>query len=126
CALVAFELTYKPIDNNVVEVISTKVRITVSRFYFEYPITKFQDRNIMCSASAVENGNFKVLCFFIQTISQCGSGRFVDNSFYLKSGNFSGFFGSLTLCVIEVCRNGDNGFGYFLTKVIFSGLFHFL
>ena len=63
---------------------------------------------------------------FIQTISQCCSRWFVDNSFNFQTCDFSGFFGGLSLAVVEVSWNCNYRSCYFLTKIIFCRFFHFL
>ena len=40
------EFFCQPVDDHLIKVITTKVGITVGRFYFKYAIAQFQDRNI--------------------------------------------------------------------------------
>ena len=46
--------------------------------------------------------------------------------FYIKSCDLTCIFCSLTLSIVEVSRNCDNSFCYFLTKVSFCICFQFL
>ena len=64
--------------------------------------------------------------FFIQSICQCSSCRFIYNSANIQSCNFSGFFSSLTLRIIKICWHCYNGFCYFSSEIIFSNFLHFL
>ncbi len=66
-----------------------------------------------------------MLCF-IQTISQRSGCRLIYNTANSKTGNFTGFFGSLALGIVEVSRYGDHRFGHFMTQVILGRFFHFL
>ena len=100
--------------------------ITVGWQYFEHTATELKDRNIECTATEVEYGNLHILMRLVDTVSQsCGS-RLVHNTLYFQTGNLAGFFGSLTLRIGEISRNGNNGFRHFLSQIILSGLFHFL
>ncbi|MNE61293.1 NAD-specific glutamate dehydrogenase [compost metagenome] len=60
----------------------------------------------------------------VHTVSQSSSGWFVDDTFYVQTGDAAGVFGRLTLAVVEVGRNGDDRFGNRLAEVIFGGLLH--
>ena len=44
----------------------------------------------------------------------------------IQTGDFTRFFCCLALRIVEISRNSDNGIGYFLAKIIFCRLFHFL
>ena len=109
-----------------VEIVSSKVSITVGRFYFKYTVSKFQDRNIKCSATKVKHCNFHILRCLIQTICQRCCSWFVYDTTNIKSCNLSCFFSSLTLRLAEVGRNCNNGICYLLSKVIFGSFLHFL
>ena len=100
--------------------------ISISRFYFEYPVTQFQNGDIECTTPEAEYCDFLILGLFIQTICQSGSCRFIDDTFYSQTCNFSCFFRCLALCIVEISRNGDDCFRYFLTQIIFCRFLHFL
>ncbi len=113
-----------------IEVFTTKESITVGCQYFELfftvNVSHFDNGNIESTTTQVVYRNGTVAGFFIQTISQSRSCWFVDNTFYFQTSDFTGVFGCLTLGVIEVRRNGNNRFRYFLAQVVFGSLFHFL
>ena len=125
-AFIVLKFLYQPVDDYLIEVVTTKVSITVCRKYFEYTTTKFKDRYIECTTTKVEHSNLHVFVSLVQTISKSSGCRFVHNTFYFQTGNLSGFFRSLTLRVREICRNSDYCFRYFLSKIIFSSFLHFL
>ena len=125
-AFFGFELIGQPIDNYVVEVITSEVGISVGRFYFEYAISQFKNRYIERTATEVEYGDFHIFICFVETVGQsCGS-RFVDNTAHIQAGDFARFFGCLTLRVVEVSRYGNNGFVDLLSQIVFGRFFHFL
>ncbi len=56
--------------------------------------------------------------FFLSNHRQSCSGWFVDDTFYIKSGNFSCIFCCLALRIIKIGRNGDNRFGNCFAQII--------
>src|SRR5690606_9286184 len=94
---VFLKLIGKPVDDAVVKIISSQVCVSIGRKYFKNSVTQFQNGNVVCSTTEVKNSNYYILSFLTQSLRQCGSGRLVDDSFYLQTGNFTGFFGCLTL-----------------------------
>ena len=100
--------------------------IPVGRFHFKNPVTQFQDGNIESTATQVEYRNLLVGLRFIQTVSQSGRRRFVDDTFYRQARDFARFLGSLTLRVAEVSRHGDDRFGHRRSQVILGRLLHLL
>src|SRR5690606_5423586 len=115
-----------PVYDYLVKVITSKVRIAVSRFYFEYTVAQFQNRDIKGTPSKVENGNFYILIQFVKPIGKSRSGRFVNDPFYIQACDLTRFFGCLALSIIEVSRNGNHCFVNFLPQIVFSRLLHFL
>ena len=125
-AFVVLELIGQPVDDYVVEVITTQVSITVGRFYFEYTVAQFQDRDIERTTTQVEYGDFHIFVSLVETVGQSGSRRFVDDTAYVQPGNLTGLLRSLTLRVVEVGRYRNHGIGYLLTQIVFGCFFHFL
>ncbi|CDB58410.1 putative uncharacterized protein [Bacteroides ovatus CAG:22] len=123
---VVLEFLYQPIDDYLVEVITTQVSVTICRKYFKHTTTKFEDRDIECTTTKVEYSNLHIFVSLIQTVSKSCGCRFVYNTFYFQTSNLSGFLSSLTLRVGKICRNGDNCFCYFLTEIVFGSFLHFL
>src|SRR5690606_12308536 len=62
----------------------------------------------------------------VLTVSESCSGRLVDDTFYIKTRDTAGVFRCLSLSIVEVSRNCNNGFLYRLTEVVFSGFLHLL
>src|SRR5690606_5614892 len=62
----------------------------------------------------------------VHTVSQSSCGRLVDDTLHFQTGNLPSFFGSLTLSIVEVSRNCDYSFSYFLSQEILSSALHFL
>ena len=128
-ALIFLEFRYQIVDQTAVEVFTTQVGITVGRQHFEGFFTvdfvDFDNRDIERTAAQVVYRDGAVALTFIQAVGQRRCGRFVDNAFYFQTGDTAGVFCRLTLRIVKVGRNGNNGFGDRLAKIIFCGLFHF-
>ena len=80
----------------------------------------------MCTTTAVKYNNLEVLIALIKTESQGSSSRFVDNTTDIQTGNFTSFFGGLTLAVVEVSRHGYNCIRNLCTKIILGSFLHLL
>ena len=109
-AILCLELLCHPIDDALVEVIAAQLGITVGCQNLEDTIGDLEQRYVEGTAAKVEDHDLLIL-FLIHTVSKRCRGRLVDNSLNLKTGNLTCILGSLTLCVGEVCGNGDNSLG---------------
>ena len=116
----------EPVDDHLVEVVTTEVGVAVGGEHFKHTAAKFEDRDIKRTATKVEHGNLHVLVGLVYAISESGCRRFVDDALHFKSGNLTGFLGGLALRVGEVGRHCDDGFRHFLAEVVFGGLLHLL
>ena len=112
------------IHNSVVKIFTTEVRVAISRKNFKNSVSNIQNRNVECSTTKVEDGDFFVF-FAVQTISKRGGGWLVDNSLHFEAGDFTRVFCSLSLTVVKVSRNGDHRFGHFFAKESFGVGFDF-
>ncbi len=63
---------------------------------------------------------------FIHAISQCRSGRLINNTQHLKPCNLTGIFGSLALSIGKIGRHSNNRFIYFFPKITFRIFFQLL
>ena len=114
------------VDQHVVEVVTAEVRIAVGGLHLEDAVAKFEDRNIERTAAEVVHGDLHVAVLLVHTVSQCGSGRLVDDTAHLQTCDFARLLGGLTLRVGEVGRNRDDGFRNLLSEVILGSLLHLL
>ena len=95
-----------------VNIVTAQVRVAVCGLHFNDAFTDFQNGNIKCSAAEVEH-SYRFFFLFVQTVSERGGCRFVNNTHYFETGNFTGIFRRLTLRIIKICRNGNYGFIHF-------------
>jgi len=108
-----------------VEVVTAEVRVAVGRLDFKNAVAKFKDGDIECAATEVVDGD-EFVVFFVEAIGECRCGRLVDDTKDFEARDAACVLSRLTLGVVEVRRNGDNGFVDFGAEVIFSGLLHLL
>ena len=119
------EFFYQEVDHSLVEVVTAQVCITVCCQYFDYAVTDFDDGNVECTAAQVVYHDF-LFIFVIQTVSQRCRCGFVDDTFYIQTGDSACVFCCLSLRVIEVSRYCDNCFGNCFAQISFCVCFQFL
>ena len=124
--MVGLEIISHPVNDDVIEVIAAQVVVTGCRQNFESSIYQVKDRYIECTAAKVEDQNLHFLFGLVDTEGKRRRRRFVDDSFDVESGDLAGILCHLTLCIVEVCRNGDDGLGDRFTQIAFSIFLHIL
>ena len=92
---------------------------------FENTIINCKNGHIKSSSSQIENENVFLTIFFVQTIGNCGSCGFIQNSYNVKARNCSSVFCGLSLSIIKVSWDCNDSVNYFLTNKNFSNFFHF-
>src|SRR5690606_15339236 len=127
---VFLELFHQEVDHPHIEIFTTQEGVTVGGQYFELhfavDVGNFDDGNIEGTTTQVIDGNLAVTAALVHAISQgCGS-RLVDDPLDLQARDTTGILGRLPLGVVEVGRNRDNGFRYWLAQDILGRLLHFL
>ncbi len=80
-----------------VKVITAKVCVAVGGFYLKDTIPQFKDGYIKCAATKVKYGHLHIFILFVKAIGEGSRCRLINDPFYLKPRNFTGFFGRLPL-----------------------------
>ena len=119
-ALFLLEFGRDVVNEHFVEIVTTKVSVTVRAENFDQFITDFKDRNVERTTTEVEDADL-LFFFLIESISQSCGGWLVDNSSDFKTSNLTGVFCRLTLSVVEIGRYGDDGLVDFMTEIVFCG-----
>ena len=112
------------VDNAVVEIFTTKVSITGSGQDFEDTLVNGEERNVESSTTEIVDDDLGFTTLLVKTIRDGGGGRLIDDAEDLETSDSTGILGSLTLGVVEVGGDGDDGVGDLLAEVSLSGLFH--
>ena len=99
-----------------INIVTTQASIPVGRFHFYNRITNFQDGDIKRTATEVVYRN-NLVVFLVEPVRQRCSRRLVDDALDVEARDLTRILGCLTLSIVEVCRNRNDGFGYFRTEV---------
>ena len=81
-------------------------------------LTHFEQGYVKGSPAKVKDQDEFVFFTLVQAIGQCCGGGLVDDAQHGEAGDLSGLLGFLTLCVIEVCRNRNDGVRDGFTQVL--------
>ena len=123
--MLILELFHNPRNNHLVEVITTKMGVTISGHHLKHTIGNLQHSEVRSTTTNICHHN--LLCLVsIDTISKCGGGRFIDDSLHIKTSNLTGILDGLTGSVIIICRTGNDSILHFLSKIIFRSFLHLL
>ena len=63
---------------------------------------------------------------FPDAVGQCRRRWFVDDAFHLDTGDLARILSGLTLGIVKIRRNGNDGFGNIFTEIVFGGFPHLL
>jgi len=104
CASFLLVLLDKVFNDAVVKVLATEMGITSSSQDLKDTLVNREKRNVECAASKIidDDSGFG-LARFVKAVGDSSSGRFVNDTKDLQTGDGSSVFGCLALSVIEVC-----------------------
>src|SRR5438552_7816432 len=85
---------------------------------------ELENGDIESAAAEIVDGDFAALRF-MQAIGERGRGRLVDKAQNLEAGDFAGVLCGLALCIVEICRDGDDGAVDGFAEVGFSPILQF-
>ena len=106
------------------EIFSSKMCVTSCCLDFEDAVVDGQKGYIEGSSSKVVDNNLTFVTGAVKTVCDSGGGWFVHDSNDVQAGNGAGIFSSLSLIVVEIRWNGDDGVDYFLPKVALCDFLH--
>ena len=124
-ALLLLEFIGQIADQAHVEVLAAEEGIAVGRLHLEHAIADLEDGHVEGAAAEVvhrDGAGFGL----VEAVGERGRGRLVDDAQHFKTGNLAGVLGGLTLRVVEIGGNGDDGLLDLLAEMGFRGLFHLL
>jgi len=121
----ALELHYEVVYETVIEVLTTQVGVTSSGLDLEDTLLDGKERNIEGTTTEIEDEDVALtLNLLVETVGNGSSGRLVDDAEDVEASNETGVLGSLTLRVIEVGGDSDDGVVDGATEVGLGGLAH--
>jgi hypothetical protein len=113
------------VDETVVKVLTTQVGVSGSSLNLEDTLLDGQQGHVEGTTSQVEDEDILLsLRLLIETVSDSSSGRLVDDSKDIETSNHTSIFSGLSLRVVEVGWNGNNGFADGTAEVSLSSLLH--
>ena len=122
-ALLLLELVDKVADEGNVEVLTTKVSVTVGRLDLEDTSLNLENGDIESTTTQIVD-SYDVVGGLVKTVGESGSGGFVDDTENVETSDLTSVLGSLTLGVVEVGGDGDDGVLDVLAHVGLGGLLH--
>lgn len=123
--VLALELVDKVVDETVVEILTTQVSVTGSGLDLEDTLLNGQERDIESTTTEIEDEDVALaLDLLVKTVGNGSSGGLVDDTQDVETGNETGILGSLTLAVVEVGGDSNDGVVDGATQVGLSGLTH--
>ncbi|ROW15263.1 hypothetical protein VPNG_02959 [Cytospora leucostoma] len=108
-----------------VEVLTTQVGVTVGGLDLENTVLDLQHGDIESTTTKIVDSD-NTVSLLLETVGQSSSGRLVDDTENVKAGDLTGILGSLTLGVVEVGGDGNDGVLDGLAEVSLGGLLHLL
>ena len=113
--LILLELSQEPVDDALVEVVATEVRVAVGRLHLKDAVAKFEDRDVERAATKVVHGDLLFL-LLVETVGERCCGWLVDDALYIETRNAPGILRCLSLRVVEVGRHRNHGLGDLLAE----------
>jgi hypothetical protein len=95
-------------DEGDIEVLTAEMGVSVGRLDLKYATLELEDGNIEGSTSQIVDGH-DVFPRLVHTVRKGGGGGFVDDPEHSKSCYLASILRCLSLGVVEVGWNGDNG-----------------
>jgi hypothetical protein len=91
------------VKQSIIEVLPTKVSVTSSSLHCENTATDVEERNIKGSSSEIEDEDILLsLGLAVETVSDGGSSRLINDTEDIKTSDGTCVLGSETLRVVEV------------------------
>jgi hypothetical protein len=119
------ELLNAELDEDVIEIFSSEMGVSVGSLDLEDTVLNGEEGDIEGTTSEIEDKHVSLLgILFVETVGNGGSGGLVDDSLDVHSSDGSSILGGLSLGIVEVSGDGDDGVGNFLAEVRFSDFLH--
>ena len=115
-AVRVLELRHQPVDDALVPVVTTEVRVAGGRLHLEDALAEVEDRHVERAATEVEHED-RLVVVLVEAVRERRSGGLVDDAQHLEAGDLTGFLRGLTLGVTEVGGHRDHGLGDAVAEV---------
>ena len=112
------------VDDPLVEILTTKVGVTGGRQDLEDALVDRQERHIKGTTTKIVDNDVSLTVILVQAVSNSSGGGLVNDTQDVQAGNDTGVLGSLSLVVVEVGRDGNDGMGDLLAEVGLGDFLH--
>ena len=119
------EICCQKFDKLAVKVFTAQERVAIGRFHFENAVAHFEDRDIERTAAKVIDRDGFIL-ILVHAICKRSGGWLVNDTQDFKTRNLARILRGLTLGVVEVRRNRDNGLRDGFAEIGLCCFLHFL
>ena len=114
--VLALTCSTQPVDDALVPVVATEAVVTAGGAHLDggeavVVLADLQQGDVEGTATEVEDQDELVFLALVQAVGQGCGGGLVDDAQDVQACDLAGFLGGLTLSVVEVCGNGDDGVG---------------
>jgi hypothetical protein len=106
-----------------IEVLTTKVSVTVGGLDLEDTLLDLEDGDIESTTTEIVDSD-NTVSLLLHTVGKSGGSRLVNDTEDVQAGNLTSILGGLTLGVVEVGRDSNDGVLARLAEVGLSGLLH--
>ena len=103
-AVGGLELLHEEVDDPLVPVVPTEVRVAVGRLDLEHAVADLEHGDVEGAAAEVEHEHGLVLRRLVEAVGEGSRGRLVDDPQHLEAGDLAGFLRGGALGVVEVRR----------------------
>lgn len=117
------ELLNNVADQGNIEILTTQVGITVSGLDLEDTLLDLQNGDIEGTTTEIVDSD-NAVSLLLETVGKSGSSGLVNNTEDVQTGNLTSVLGGLTLRVVEVSGNGNDGILNGFAEVGLSSLLH--
>jgi len=119
------EVSHAEFDETVVEVLTTKMGVTIGGLDLEDTFLNGEEGDIESTTSEIEDENVAfTFSLFVETVGNSSGGGLVDDTLNIETSNGTSVLGSLTLGVVEVSGDGDDSLLDGLAEVSLSDFTH--
>jgi hypothetical protein len=122
-ARVFLEALDKVADEVDIEILTAQMSVTVGGFDLKDTLLDLENGDIEGSSSQIVDCDNLVL-ILLKTISKGSSGRLVYDTKNIEASNLTGILGSLTLRIVEVGWDSDDGVLDWLGEICLGSLLH--
>ena len=93
------------VDEDIVEVLTTKMGVTIGGLNFEDAVLDSKERHVKSATTKIEDEHIALaLALLVETVGNGGGGGLVDDTLDVEASDGTGVLGGLTLRVVEVLQ----------------------